>query len=753
MNNYNSIDLNKVKEQVLEFCAIDDSKTFILNEEVSFNPLQIKKNLRQSDEVIKLLNKGFNISFDGIENISDIFEKANKNIVLSTIELSKILSFHNHCRRIKNKIDEIEDDYLIKDYSDSININEDLARRIDKVVDINGGIKEDASEKLSSIFYEINRNLDSIHSLSALFISKNNAYLQENNVFYRNDRVTFLLKNSAKNKFNGYQYGTSASGLASYVEPEQFIELNNKKLSLENDKQEEVNRLLKELTYYVSLYSQFYIANFDSIMMLDVIFAKGEYGYNKGGIVSKINSNNYLFLKNIAHPLIASNLVVSNTYELNNEYQGIVISGTNTGGKTVGLKLIGLSVLMSYLGIPLIAEEAQIPLYDNIYIDIDDNQSINNALSTFSAHISNINKILNNATEDSLILIDELISGTDPKEAQAISLAILEKILELKSKFVITTHYDEIKQFSYNNEKILLSSVGFDLDELKPTYKYIENSIGMSNAIDIADRYFDSKEIIANARKFLNINKSKEDELLEKLSIEIKENESLKEKLNNELLINKNLNLELNQRLKEINDNKNNIYIEYKNQLNNYLINIKKEINDKVEALNDEKKASKLFSRIEQLKEVEDIKEEITLNVGDNVRLESGNQIGKILDINGEYANVSINGLNIKTNLNKLIKVNQQVKKEYKPRQRMESVSMELNLVGKRVEEALVILDDYLDHAYGYNLKTVKIIHGFGTGQLRKAIREHLKTNKIVKEFENGDIYDGGSNVTIVKFK
>lgn len=753
MNNYNSIDLNKVKEQVLEFCAIDDSKTFILNEEVSFNPLQIKKNLRQSDEVIKLLNKGFNISFDGIENISDIFEKANKNIVLSTIELSKILSFHNHCRRIKNKIDEIEDDYLIKDYSDSININEDLARRIDKVVDINGGIKEDASEKLSSIFYEINRNLDSIHSLSASFISKNNAYLQENNVFYRNDRVTFLLKNSAKNKFNGYQYGTSASGLASYVEPEQFIELNNKKLSLENDKQEEVNRLLKELTYYVSLYSQFYIANFDSIMMLDVIFAKGEYGYNKGGIVSKINSNNYLFLKNIAHPLIASNLVVSNTYELNNEYQGIVISGTNTGGKTVGLKLIGLSVLMSYLGIPLIAEDAQIPLYDNIYIDIDDNQSINNALSTFSAHISNINKILNNATEDSLILIDELISGTDPKEAQAISLAILEKILELKSKFVITTHYDEIKQFSFNNEKILLSSVGFDLDELKPTYKYIENSIGMSNAIDIADRYFDSKEIIANARKFLNINKSKEDELLEKLSIEIKENESLKEKLDNELLINKNLNLELNQRLKEIDDNKNNIYIEYKNQLNNYLINIKKEINDKVEALNDEKKASKLFSRIEQLKEVEDIKEEITLNVGDNVRLESGNQIGKILDINGEYANVSINGLNIKTNLNKLIKVNQQVKKEYKPRQRMESVSMELNLVGKRVEEALVILDDYLDHAYGYNLKTVKIIHGFGTGQLRKAIREHLKTNKIVKEFENGDIYDGGSNVTIVKFK
>lgn len=753
MNNYNSIDLNKVKEQVLEFCAIDDSKTFILNEEVSFNPLQIKKNLRQSDEVIKLLNKGFNISFDGIENIGDIFEKANKNIMLSTIELSKILSFHNHCRRIKNKIDEIEDDYLIKDYSDSININEDLARRIDKVVDINGGIKEDASEKLSSIFYEINRNLDSIHSLSASFISKNNAYLQENNVFYRNDRVTFLLKNSAKNKFNGYQYGTSASGLASYVEPEQFIELNNKKLSLENDKQEEVNRLLKELTYYVSLYSQFYIANFDSIMMLDVIFAKGKYGYNKGGIVSKINSNNYLFLKNIAHPLIASNLVVSNTYELNNEYQGIVISGTNTGGKTVGLKLIGLSVLMSYLGIPLIAEEAQIPLYDNIYIDIDDNQSINNALSTFSAHISNINKILNNATEDSLILIDELISGTDPKEAQAISLAILEKILELKSKFVITTHYDEIKQFSFNNEKILLSSVGFDLDELKPTYKYIENSIGMSNAIDIADRYFDSKEIIANARKFLNINKSKEDELLEKLSIEIKENESLKEKLNNELLINKNLNLELSQRLKEINDNENNIYIEYKNQLNNYLINIKKEINDKVEALNDEKKASKLFSRIEQLKEAEDIKEEITLNVGDNVRLESGNQIGKILDINGEYANVSINGLNIKTNLNKLIKVNQQAKREYKPRQRMESVSMELNLVGKRVEEALVILDDYLDHAYGYNLKTVKIIHGFGTGQLRKAIREHLKTNKIVKEFENGDIYDGGSNVTIVKFK
>ena len=751
MNNYNSIDLNKIKELVLEYCSIEDSKTFIFNEEVSFNPLMIKKKIKETSEALKLLKNDFYLSFDGIENNDELFVKAKKDLVLNSFELSKILIFHNHCKRIQNKMKEIDDELSIKDYSDSININDELAKRIDRVVDLNGNIKEDASDKLFSINRSINHNLDSINKASVKFISDNSAYLQENNIFSRNNRTTFLLKNTAKNKFKGYQYGSSSSGLATYVEPEQFVELNNKLNELENERIEEVNRILKELTYHVSLNADNYILNFESLIKLDVIFAKAKFGYYKNGIISEINEDNYLLLKDVVHPLIDEKVVISNTYELNNNYQGIVISGTNTGGKTVGLKLIGLSVLMSYLGIPVLAEKAIIPLYDNIYVDIDDNQSITNALSTFSAHISNINDILNNAEERSLILIDELISGTDPKEAQAISLAILEEILKIKSKFIITTHYDAIKEFSFKNPLILLSSVGFNLDELKPTYKYIENSIGVSNAIEIANRYFDSKEIIENAKNYLNLNKTKEDELLEKLALKIKENENLKDELENEINENKLLNEHLNNQLNAFNNEKERLYEEYKKELDEYLINQKNNFKNKLENIKNRNNIKESIKLIDEIVIEEKEKEEFLIN--DYVKINESSQSGKIIELNGENVKIDINGLIIKTKTNNISKINKQEKKEYKPRLRMDRVSSELNLVGQRIDEALVKLDAYLDSAYGSNMESVKIIHGFGTGQLRNAIREHLKRNKTVKEFGNGDIYDGGSNVTIVKFK
>ena len=751
MNNYNSIDLNRIKELVLEYCSIEDSKTFIFNEEVSFNQLMIKKKIKETSEALKLLKNDFYLSFDGIENNDELFVKAKKDLVLNSFELSKILIFHNHCKRIQNKMNEIDDELSIKDYSDSINTSDELAKRIDRVVDLNGNIKEDASDKLFSINRSINHNLDSINKASVKFISDNSAYLQENNIFSRNNRTTFLLKNTAKNKFKGYQYGNSSSGLATYVEPEQFVELNNKLNELENERIEEVNRILKELTYYVSLNADNYILNFESLIKLDVIFAKAKFGYYKNGIISEINEDNYLLLKDVVHPLIDERVVISNTYELNNNYQGIVISGTNTGGKTVGLKLIGLSVLMSYLGIPVLAEKAIIPLYDNIYVDIDDNQSITNALSTFSAHISNINDILNNAEERSLILIDELISGTDPKEAQAISLAILEEILKIKSKFIITTHYDAIKEFSFKNPLILLSSVGFNLDELKPTYKYIENSIGVSNAIEIANRYFDSKEIIENAKNYLNLNKTKEDELLEKLALKIKENENLKDELENEINENKLLNERLNNQLNAFNNEKERLYEEYKKELDEYLINQKNNFKNKLENIKNRNNIKESIKLIDEIVIEEKEKEEFLIN--DYVKINDSSQSGKIIELNGENVKIDINGLIIKTKTNNISKINKQEKKEYKPRLRMNRVSSELNLVGQRIDEALVKLDAYLDSAYGSNMESVKIIHGFGTGQLRNAIREHLKRNKTIKEFGNGDIYDGGSNVTIVRFK
>ncbi len=754
MNNFDHIDLDKIKKIVAEYCAIEKAKDYILNEDVIFNPLVIKSKLKETKEAYDLLKKNFNISFDGIIDIRDILTKANKDIALSGDELALVLSFCNHTLRIKNKLNTIIEDINIKGYGDSLFVDENLINRIDRVVDVNGNIKEDASPKLKEIFKSINKNADTLKNASATFISRHGASLQESNVFTRNDRVAFLLKNSDKNKFKGYQYGSSASGLATYVEPEEFIELNNRRLSLENDKQEEVNRILKEVSYYVGRVANQYILNFDSLIKLDVLFAKAEYGFYKGGCVANICDNHDLYLKEIAHPLIDEKSVVLNTYSLKTPYKGIVISGTNTGGKTVGLKLIGLSVLMSYLGIPILASEANIPFYENVYIDIDDNQSITNALSTFSAHICNINEILNRANHNSLILIDELISGTDPKEAQAISLSILKEILKLNAYFVITTHYDDIKEFAYNNDSILLSSVGFDLDKLKPTYKYLENSVGVSNAIDIASRYFDNQDLIEDARNYLVSNKSKQEELLDRLSKEIADNEKLKNELNKLVADNEALNNELTLKIDVFEMEKADLKSKYNKELNDFIEKIKEEAYEKLDSINEKTEKKTIIKQIEQLKVDAPIVKEETFEIGDSVRIGESNGVGEIVTIDGNKVSVNVKGMIIKTKLDNLTKLpKKKTKKEYRPRQRMERVSREINLVGQRVEEALSILDPYLDSAFGSGLTEVKIIHGAGTGQLRNGIREHLKKNKIVKEYNNGDVYDGGGNVTIVKFK
>lgn len=756
MNNYDQIDLLKVKELVSDFAFINDSKEYILKEEVSFNPLVIKRNLNLTKQMLDLIKDGLSISFDGIENLSDIFNAAVKGKNLSSIECAKVLNFHNHCQRIKNIFKKYDHDLSIFDYIDTLYISEELATKINKVVDNSGNIKPDASKKLEEIFNQININEKNLYNTASAFINRNSSSLQESSYYIRNGRLTFLVKSSDKNKFKGYTYGSSASGLAFYVEPETLIALNNRRISLEEDKENEVIHLLHELSDLIGANAQSYKSNYESLMMLDVIYAKAQYGFCNNGVIAQVG-NYELELKDIVHPLIDKNMVVSNTYTLRKPYQGIVISGTNTGGKTVSLKIIGLSVLLSYLGIPLLAFEAKVPLYSSLYVDIDDNQSVLSSLSTFSAHLSNIDKILDRADKTSLILIDELISGTDPKEAQAISLAILKKILKLEANFVITTHYDDIKNFSYDNENILLSSVGFDYDNLKPTYKYIENSVGLSNAIDIAERYITDKDLILDARNILSLKKNKVEELMDKLAKEIKENEKLKEELAQEISKNEHLNKDLEEKISLFEIEKEKIKQDYLQKLNAELEEIRLEALEKLESIKDIKQEN-VVKQIDNLKKetktVELRKPEV-FETGDNVRIKDGEQIGTIIKIQGKKVDVNINGLIIKTDIKHLKKMPKLKKKDVYVSKLNSNIKAkkELNIVGKRVEEALVEVEAFLDEALLANLETVKIIHGIGTGQLRKAVRDKLKKLKFVKSFKDGDYYDGASAVTMVNLK
>ena len=756
MSNYNQIDLDKVKKEIANLAFIYEAKEYIENEPVSFNPIKIRRNISDTKEFINLLNDNFQISFDGIENIEDILVKADKEIVLTAIECAKVLNFHNHSERIKNISGKIDSELNIRDYFESIIVNRQLGDKINRIVDNNGNIKEDASDKLKNIIHDIDTNEKYLYNAAHNFINKYASSLQENSIYMRNDRIVFLIKNSDKNKFNGYAYGTSASGMASYVEPECLIQYNNKKISLEQDKAEEINRILLEITYEISKEKDNFERNFDSLVKLNVVYAKAFYGFARHAITAELSD--ILYLKDICHPLIDDKTVVSNTYELASPYSGIVISGTNTGGKTVGLKTIGLAVLLTYLGIPLICDEARIPLYDAVYVDIDDNQSISNSLSTFSAHLTNIDHLLNSASARSLILIDELISGTDPKEAQAISLAILNKILNIGSSFVITTHYDDIKNFSYNNPKILLSSVGFDYKELKPTYKYIENSVGASNAIDIAERYISDKNLIAHARNIIKESSTKEEILLNKLAKQAEENEMLKKDLNDKITSNQILNNELHSKIKEFDDEKAILKKKYEEKLNDELETIRLKAIEKLNTISDVKEEH-VVKEIEELKtQAEIVRQDknISFEVGDRVRVGESERIGTITQIKNDKVNVNINGLNVNTEISNLTKMPKLVRKERKgetPKTYIKGVSRELNIVGKHIDEGIAMMESYLDDAMVNGYSQVKIIHGIGTGQLKKAVWAKLKQLKFVKSFNYGDFHDGGSAVTIVVLK
>lgn len=744
MTNYNSLDFDKVKNIIASFTPIKEAKENILHEKIDFNPLIIKRKLDETKELLDFLNKGNTISFDGIYSPVELLEKAKKNIILSSNEILDFYTFHNHARRIKNFINNDSNLGLIKEYSDSLNIDANISKTIESIIDPNGNVKNDATNELKNISSEIDANFNSINTFCINFIKNNGDYLQENNVSERNNRYVFLFKNSYKNKFEGYDYGSSGSGQASYVEPSSLVSLNNKRNELEEKKNKEIKKILQSLTNAINNLADDYINNFDILVNISSVYSKAYFGYANLGCVGELSDR--LYLQNVRHPLIDQDKVVANTYSLDNDKLGIVISGSNTGGKTVSLKVIGLSICMTYLGIPVIAEKVSIPLFDKVLIDVDSNQSLKDSLSTFSAHLSSINQILNEATSNSIVLIDELISGTDPKEAEAISLSLINKLLDIKSKIIVTTHYGLVKKLAHDRNDLLLSSVEFDEESLMPTYHYIENSFGKSNAFDIANRYLDDKDVILNARNILETNRTNEEKAFNELTNKMNEIEIIKKDLENK-------NNELANKIKQFDDSveqrKNSIIEKFNNELDL----IKEDIINKINSTSNNKELLNISKNIEHIELLKVEQNKVNYKVGDRVRVNDIGNPGYIVSIKGDNINVEINGLIVNTNAESLTLLPHLKSKPSVSEKQFHHSPSELVIVGEKVEDALPMIESFLDKARLANLKKIKIVHGVGTLTLKNAVWSFLLKINYVDKFYSADYYDGGLATTIVELK
>lgn len=763
VNEYKALDFDLIKAQVAQYCAFSLSYEAVMNSEVIYDELLLKRELNRGREALKAVNAGSSLPNEGASDLSALIGYVAKGRIASAGELNKINRlmhlFQQQKRYIKSlefKISEIED--LVFTYGDYAK----LSLNIEKIIGDNDEILDSASGKLGQIRKQIKSDEAQIIKKTGEIMSRYADSLMDNITAQRNGRTCVLVKNSDKHKIRGFIHDESASGQAVYIEPEVLLNLNNHLASLKAAQHEEEQRLLKEICDELIPYCDGLEADLKTLTLLDTYFAKAKWAKANEGVYAQLNDDDHLLFKKARHPLIEQDKVVANDIELAKPYRHLLISGSNTGGKTVTLKTIGLFTVLTMSGFPLTCEEATIPLFDAIYVDVGDNQSIVESLSTFSAHLAKLHLILEEADANSLVLLDELGSGTDPREGECLAIAILEYLRDEKIMSVATTHYSDVKSFAQTQEDFLLAGMAFDMQKMLPTYHYISDFSGNSNALEIAERYDIKKSVIERAKVL------REESLTsaEKLQAYLEERQAamLKQQATLDIQV-----ADLAKQAQALAVAQTKLHKQEKSILTAAHLKADKMLSDKreqAEALIDDLKSRQSIKPHEvdaimkdlqpdEVKPVSVEKKNQKIQVGDYVSIDGLKYHGEVVSIKGKKAAVNCNGMKMNVELDRLTLTK---RPNYKPQVAISTKSfskqrVECNIIGMHVEEGLQEVDKFIDDAVYHRSGSVRIVHGAGTGALRKAVHEYLKHNSHVKEFRLGGEGEGGLGATVVTLK
>lgn len=759
---YKSLEFHEILTQIKSLCSFSLGKEAVDKIRPSSNSLLVKRSLSLSREVMEMFNLAQEYDLGGARDVSDLLDRVDKDIIITGIDLLYVSQINNVVKSVMASIKntEVKTDNL-NDLITTLTKLDDLSKVITNSISPYGEVMDSASSKLKNLRKEALTLNASFDSTVSTFINRNKAILADSVSNERNGRVVVLLNSTYKNTVKGVVHGESKSGQSVYFEPDAFISLNNNRQSVQHMIDDEIEKILFDLSQAVKNESDHIRVNLDTLARLDAILAIAKWGYARQAIISDISDDRSVYLRNSGHPLIDEKEVVKNTYKINDGSM-LIVSGPNTGGKTVTLKTIGLSILMTLCGIPIIADEARLPIVDNIYIDLGDQQSVVESLSTFSSHLTQLAHIVNNVTENSLVLLDELGSGTDPKEGEALAIAVLEYLKTKKAITLVTTHLSGLKKYAQNDENTVLASVEFDSDTLTPTYRFIEGLAGQSNALEIAAKFNFPKSIMERAMILKDTMLTDEERLMSTLQEKERKLLSQQEKfdaIEQELKIKQK---ELDAKIAKDKEAESDILLEAEKKAEEYVAKTRSKVDKLYEEIQEVHRFSKLHEAIDIKKQVdqqaqgfEKVKKiKRDFKVKDQVRVDGFHHIGEITSIANKNATVNVNGMNVKTKLNKLTYMGLQVEKKKKSTYQFKVSSprqMELNVIGKAVFEALPEVDKFIDDAVVNNLSTIRIVHGMGTGKLRDAIHQHLRKVKSVKSFEYASQSQGGSGATIVK--
>ena len=771
---YRVLEFDKIIEQVKEFLRLNKNKTLI-DETVLTNDFDLISTMLDEVEETTIIIK--RVGEPPIYFIDDVEKKINyasKNGLLSEKDVYEIGRFLDCIKDnqifVEKAIDIIGKIEHFKKYVDLLIYPKDLNMNIKKIIDENGNIKDDASSTLYDIRRNIKLSESNIQKKLKELISKLASKLTQNIISIRNNRYVLSVKNEYKNSVPGIIHDQSGSGETVYIEPSSVCEISNKLNQLLEEEKREIVRILQKISSNVGEKYEDLNFSFNIFLNLDLICAKAKYSIKINGNKPNINNSGKFSLINCYHPLLNVSNIVKNTIVIDDEYKGIIITGPNTGGKTVLLKTVGLLSLMVKFGLMLPCDErSNLNIFDNVFSDIGDEQSIAQNLSTFSSHLKNIIEIIEKVTRNSLVLFDELGAGTDPLEGASLAISIIDYVLNKECVLIATSHYSDLKVYAFNNSNLINASVEFDSVTLKPTYKLLLGIPGQSNAIEISKNLGLKKEVIEKAKEYAFQKNDQLNLILENL---IKQTHEMDEKLKK---IEK-LELETKLKKEKIDELYDNTVIEREKILKKAnsdsqklieekLIEAKEILKELKELKNKEVKLheiAKLQGKI-NLVEEENIERELTVSIedfgiNDMVFVKNYNSSGKIIEKKKDKFLVSMGNATMLLGKNEMKKIDGNHISDKIVAKKVEvtipkRVSTNLDLRGKRYEEASVLIDKFLDDALLTGFSQVSIIHGFGTGTMRKLVLEKLATNKNIKEYRYGRDGEGGQGVTIAYFK
>ena len=802
-SNLTKLEFNKIQEILSTHCKTYIGKEFCNNILPSNNTQVVQNMLNETSEALNLTAKYGNLPIDEIEDITPYIKNLESFIPLGTkalIEIAKILNISSKLKEYFHNSDIYEKfnttqniTSLLFDKFEALYSNPGIYQEITKAILDENNIADDASKALNSLRRNRRRLESGIKEKLNSFIhsSSYSKYIMEPIITIRNDRYVIPVKIEYKENVNGLIHDISASGSTVYIEPTSVFDLNNQINNIKLEENIEIERILENLSKLLYPVVDNIKETIEIIGNIDLIFAKASYSKEINGVEPIINDKKLIDLKQARHPLIAANLVVPIDLNLGKDFQSLIITGPNTGGKTVTLKTVGLLCLMACSGLHIPAKEgSSIFVFDNVFADIGDEQSIQESLSTFSSHMKNIIDILDKSTERSLILIDELGSGTDPLQGANLAISILENLYNKGALTVSTTHYSELKHYALVTDGFENASSEFDIEHLRPTYKILIGVPGKSNAFAISKKLGLPKEILDKAESLMSEDNINVEELIkniydDKLLIEKEKDKIMKNSHQVELLRKK-----LEDDVTDITTKQNEIINKAKNEARSILLAAKEEANEIIKELNDLyssnnsdvlKNANKLRDTLNSdiknnlaagtstdTEDGKDNSEPISISVGLDVFVKPFGMVGTILTLPNKNNEVMVQFGSTKTNVkvsnlelagNRTAKSNNSTKNvgtnNFKSATglKAKSASTEINVIGENVENAIFIIDKYLDDCYLANLPSVRIVHGKGTGKLRKGIHDFLKRHPHVKSFRLGTFGEGEMGVTIVELK